>query len=325
MRQSLQWTLLAMNVLPVTPWFIDQRYVENFRQPRLSPIIARGSVNDANSMEELKRAVGGGLGKHGQKEKRTKVNKYANAVKAPPVDPMEETVAASKKYAEEQEAIRRRKFGRFEDDDEDEDDEMDDYDAEEEAAQEAAYLAEEEARYLAERGEGEDDDELDEKEAAQARAEAARAARQEAQKGRNKKSFPDNAKIDPYDPTTFGFTYLGAVLGAHGLGGELKVRVLSDFGVERFRKGAKLHLKDPQRRFPTEYKVIGGRSAGSGPSNDAWLVKLSGVRTREEAAKLQGSTLFVWRDDRSQALARYLGGATSLWVEMHTKNDAKYG
>jgi len=295
MRQSLQWTLLAMNVLPVTPWFIDQRYVENFRQPRLSPIIARGSVNDANSMEELKRAVGGGLGKHGQKEKRTKVNKYANAVKAPPVDPMEETVAASKKYAEE------------------------------EAAQEAAYLAEEEARYLAERGEGEDDDELDEKEAAQARAEAARAARQEAQKGRNKKSFPDNAKIDPYDPTTFGFTYLGAVLGAHGLGGELKVRVLSDFGVERFRKGAKLHLKDPQRRFPKEYKVIGGRSAGSGPSNDAWLVKLSGVRTREEAAKLQGSTLFVWRDDRSQALARYLGGATSLWVEMHTKNDAKYG
>ena len=212
-----------------------------------------------------------------------------------------------------------------EDDDEDEDDEMDDYDAEEEAAQEAAYLAEEEARYLAERGEGEDDDELDEKEAAQARAEAARAARQEAQKGRNKKSFPDNAKIDPYDPTTFGFTYLGAVLGAHGLGGELKVRVLSDFGVERFRKGAKLHLKDPQRRFPKEYKVIGGRSAGSGPSNDAWLVKLSGVRTREEAAKLQGSTLFVWRDDRSQALARYLGGATSLWVEMHTKNDAKYG
>lgn len=304
MRQSLHWALMAIIILPITPWFIKQRHIESARQPRPSLIIARGSVNDANSLEELKRAVGGGLGKHGQKEKRTKVNKFANAVKAPSVDPMEETVASSKKYQEEQDAIRRRKFGRFEDDDEDEDDEMDEYDAAEEAAEEAAYLAEEEARYLAERGEGNDDDELDEKGAAKARAEAARTARQEAQKGRNKKSFPDNAKIDPYDPTTFGFTYLGAVLGAHGLGGELKVRVLSDFGAERFRKGAKLHLKEPQRRFPKEFRVIGGRPAGGGPSNSAWLVKLSGVRTREEAAKLQGNTLFVWRDDRSQALAR---------------------
>jgi 16S rRNA processing protein RimM len=271
--------------------------METLRRASPSLIIARGSVNDVEAMEALKRAVGGGLGKHGQKEKRAKVNKYANAVKAPAVDPMEETVAASKKYEEEQVASRRRKFGQFESDEDDEDAE---YDAEEEAAEEAAYLAEEEARYLAEEAEGGGGEGLNDEDGAETRAEAARAARKSQ---RSRKSFPDNARIDPYDPTTFGFVYLGAVLGAHGLNGELKVRVLSDFGAERLGKGAKLHLKEPRRRFPKEHKVSGGRPAG-GAASDTWLVKLQGVRSREEAAKLQGNTLFVWRDDRSQALAR---------------------
>ena len=50
---------------------------------------------------------------------------------------------------------------------------------------------------------------------------------------RGARIYPDEALIDPYDPSTFGFVFVGTVLGAHGLSGELKVRAVSDFAQER--------------------------------------------------------------------------------------------
>ena len=37
--------------------------------------------------------------------------------------------------------------------------------------------------------------------------------------------------MDAYqNPNTFGFVYVGVILGAHGLKGEIKIRTDTDFG-----------------------------------------------------------------------------------------------
>jgi hypothetical protein len=45
-------------------------------------------------MEALLKAVGGGVGKHGQATRRTRRNKYAP--KAPPTDPLDQAFATAK-------------------------------------------------------------------------------------------------------------------------------------------------------------------------------------------------------------------------------------
>ena len=90
-------------------------------------------------------------------------------------------------------------------------------------------------------------------------------------------------------------------MGAHGLHGEVKVKLTSDFAAERLRRGARVHLKEPQRRFPKEHGVVGGRPFG-GQGKQLWLLGLEGVHSREKAAMLQSHLLFVWRADRKQSL-----------------------
>ena len=75
---------------------------------------------------------------------------------------------------------------------------------------------------------------------------------------RSKWEYPDAAQVDQRDPSTFGFTEIGVVVGAHGTRGELKVNSDSDFGTERLCKRAS-HGCGAQRRAPREMRLVKGR------------------------------------------------------------------
>lgn len=75
------------------------------------------------------------------------------------------------------------------------------------------------------------------------------------------------------------------MVGIHGLRGELKVAADTDFP-ERFAAGSLLWVDARDRR-----EVESGR-----PHKGRWLVKLRGVDTPEQAARLRGHTLEAPRD-----------------------------
>lgn len=112
---------------------------------------------------------------------------------------------------------------------------------------------------------------------------------------RNKRTFPDNKTIDPYDPTTYGYTELGTILGPHGVHGLMKVAAVTDFP-ERLCKPGIRHLKAPNRRSPREIRIVEGRHR----LKDEYLVKLEQVGDRNEALKLRGSVLYARQEERPE-------------------------
>ena len=95
---------------------------------------------------------------------------------------------------------------------------------------------------------------------------------------REKWAYPDAAQVDQRDPTTFGFTEIGVVLGAHGTRGELKVLSDSDFAHERLCHAGPTWMRRPRRRAPREERVLRGRK---GPGTNVFLVTIESVRSRE--------------------------------------------
>lgn len=115
--------------------------------------------------------------------------------------------------------------------------------------------------------------------------------------------FPDAADIDPYDPTTFGFTYLGKVVGVHGLKGEVKVEIESDFATSRlYVAGSKsvktVHTKPPNRRFPKSTVIRSGRPLEDG----MYLIRFHKCNTREAARRYLAFQIYTREDDRPEAL-----------------------
>ena len=107
--------------------------------------------------------------------------------------------------------------------------------------------------------------------------------------------YPDSAEIDQRDPSTFGFSEIGLVLGAHGTRGELKVSSDSDFADDRLCKPGRTWMRRPRRRAPREATLVSGRK---GPGTNNFLITLAEVKSREEAAALRGATLFIRRELR---------------------------
>lgn len=102
-------------------------------------------------------------------------------------------------------------------------------------------------------------------------------------------TFPDSRDIDPYDPTTFGYIEVGTVIGAHGVHGLVKVSSSTDFPMERLCTAGIRHLKPAKKRAPRQIKLLEGRHR----HEDEYLVRLDGVRDRDEAQRLRGSILYV--------------------------------
>ncbi len=85
-----------------------------------------------------------------------------------------------------------------------------------------------------------------------------------------------------------GYIAIGRIVGAHGVRGEVKVSVMTDFP-ERYRPGATAYLGTELDCIPIEIEA-------ARPHRGVMLVKLSTVPDRNLAATLQGQYLLIPAD-----------------------------
>jgi len=114
---------------------------------------------------------------------------------------------------------------------------------------------------------------------------------------RNKFEFPDTKTIDPNDPTTFGYTELGTIIGAHGVKGLLKIASVTDFP-ERLCEPGPRHLKPYNRRSPRAVDLLSGRHR----MDNEYLIELAGIGDRDAANKLRGSVLYARQEERPKSV-----------------------
>jgi 16S rRNA processing protein RimM len=88
-----------------------------------------------------------------------------------------------------------------------------------------------------------------------------------------------------------GANYLaiGRITGAHGIRGEVKVEVLTDYP-ERFQAGARVLLGTEREAEPVEIET-------ARPHQEAMLVKLGSVPDRNAAELLRGQLLLIPADE----------------------------
>ncbi len=91
--------------------------------------------------------------------------------------------------------------------------------------------------------------------------------------------MPDKAQVQP------AYFAIGQIVGVHGIRGEVKVSLMTDFP-ERFRRGAKLYLGSMDAAAPVEIE-----SARS--HKGVMLVKFTSVPDRNAAELLQGQMLLI--------------------------------
>lgn len=82
------------------------------------------------------------------------------------------------------------------------------------------------------------------------------------------------------------------VLATHGLKGEVKLAVITDFPETRFKAGATLRIKDD---FDQVLTVSGGR-----PFKQFWLVTFEEITDIDQAEKLKGKILVVSQDQQQK-------------------------
>jgi len=117
-------------------------------------------------------------------------------------------------------------------------------------------------------------------------------------------SWPEGHHLDPHDPESFGFAFVGTVTGAHGVNGEVRVRAddfICDQGYDpaehlarrnfsNFTEDSKrVHLKSPHRRFPRPFRILTGKRV----QRRVFALRLHGVESAEEAVALRGYKVFV--------------------------------
>jgi 16S rRNA processing protein RimM len=119
--------------------------------------------------------------------------------------------------------------------------------------------------------------------------------------------------VIPSDPSTFGYSPIGTIIGPHGVKGEIKVKIESDFAHERMKQGSLLYIKKPNRRTPRPVEIVSGR-----PLNDqVFLIKIKGIVSRLAAESFTSFDVFVLSSDRpvlksNEYLVRDLTGLKCL-------------
>lgn len=99
----------------------------------------------------------------------------------------------------------------------------------------------------------------------------------------------DGKAVVPSDPFTFGFTEIGHIVGAHGVHGQLKVQLNTDFAEYHVRNNSIWYVKKPSRRSPRPVRII----SGSKTTDNSFIVHFEGVKSRLTASLLQKYKLFV--------------------------------
>jgi 16S rRNA processing protein RimM len=82
---------------------------------------------------------------------------------------------------------------------------------------------------------------------------------------------------------------VGRIVGLHGIRGEVKVELLTDFP-ERFKAGAKLYLGSESEARPIQVE-------GARPHQGMMLVKFAGVTDRDAAEELRQALLLIPEDE----------------------------
>lgn len=86
------------------------------------------------------------------------------------------------------------------------------------------------------------------------------------------------------------FYDVAKILTTHGLNGEVKVALITDFPEERFAPGSELALKE---NHECKLTVKAGR-----PFKQFWLVTFAEISDIDQAAKLRGKTLVVSEENQ---------------------------
>lgn len=107
-------------------------------------------------------------------------------------------------------------------------------------------------------------------------------------------SFPSYNQIVPSDPYTFGFVQIGTVLGPHGVKGEMKVKLETDFADMRIKPDSILYIKRPNRRTPRPITVKKGRKQ----IDDIFLIQFSDINSRLSASVFRDYNVYVRASDR---------------------------
>ncbi|CAE7757793.1 unnamed protein product [Symbiodinium pilosum] len=119
-------------------------------------------------------------------------------------------------------------------------------------------------------------------------------------------TWPEGHALDPHDPESFGFAFVGEVTGAHGVHGDVRVRAddfLCDQGYDpaahlarrnfsNFTEDSKrVHLKPPHRRFPRPFRILTGKRV----QRRVFALRLHGVESPEEVeAENRGTDGHAW-------------------------------
>jgi len=109
--------------------------------------------------------------------------------------------------------------------------------------------------------------------------------------------------MPPGKSKTQSYLAIGQITSAHGIRGEIKVLVMTDFP-ERYRAGAKVYLGTLTDCTPTEIEA-------ARPHKGMMLVKLSNVPDRNAAETLQGQYLMI-PDEQAMPLGEHENYAHDL-------------
>ena len=109
-------------------------------------------------------------------------------------------------------------------------------------------------------------------------------------------SFGNVSNIVPSDPFTFGYIRIGSIIGPHGVKGELKAKLETDFAESRISPKSVLYIKKTNRLAPRPITVQFGRRQ----VDDMYLLSFEDITTRTGAMVLKNYEIFVKSADRPE-------------------------
>lgn len=113
-------------------------------------------------------------------------------------------------------------------------------------------------------------------------------------KSKDALQFRNSSSVVPSDPLTFGYIEIGMILGPHGVKGELKIQLESDFSELRASPGSILYVRKPNRRTPRAVQIVSSRKQ----SDNTYLVFLNQINSRLAALAFKRYVVYVKEEDR---------------------------